>query len=61
MQESKLVKYLGDFLSYNEEDSVYQTVMKRAPVVRHVIHEIRTVIEDLRSERLGALSIAFAL
>ena len=43
------------------EESVHQTVTKRAAIARHAIHEIRNVIEDTRAERMGALNIAFVL
>ena len=59
MKEVKVLKYLGDYLSFSLEDSVHQTVTKRAAVARMAIYEIRTVIEDTRADSLGALNLAF--
>ena len=61
MKEEKVIKYLGDSLTSSLEESVHQTVTKRAAIARHAIHEIRNVIEDTRAERMGALNIAFVL
>ena len=58
MTEETVIKYLGDRISINPEESVYHTVLKRAPIVRHAIFEIRTMIEDLRSSKLGAIKVA---
>ena len=55
MEETNSLKYLGDFISHDLEDSVHQTVLKRAGVVRKTIIDIRTVIEDVRAEKLGAM------
>ena len=52
MKESKVIKYLGDYLSSSLEDSVHQTVMKRSAVVRLAIYEIRTIIEDAREQSI---------
>ena len=43
MKKSKVIKYLGDYLSYSLEDSVHQTVMNRSALVRLAIYEIRTI------------------
>ena len=59
MKKEKVIKYLGDSVSYNLEDSVHQTIVKRAAVSRQAIYEVRTVIEDTRADRLGALDLAF--
>ena len=59
MKEAKAIKLLGDLISINLEESVHQTVMKRAGVVNHAIFEARTVIEDTRANSLGALDVAF--
>ena len=61
MKEEKVIKYLGDSLASSLEESVHQTVVKRVAIVRHSIYEIRTVIEDTRAERLGAINTAFSL
>ena len=59
MKEEKSIKYLGDWLSINLEESVHQTVVKRVAVAKLSVYEIRRVIEDTRAQRLGAVSIAF--
>ena len=61
MKEEKVIKHLGDSLASSLEESVNQTVGRRAGIVRHSIYEIRTVIEDTKAERIGALSTAFSL
>ena len=47
MKETKALKYLGDFLSYDLEDSIHQTVLKRIGIAKHTINEIR-------ADKLGA-------
>ena len=37
MVETKLLNYLGDYLSNSLEDSVHQTVLKRVKVIKHTI------------------------
>ena len=59
MKEAKALKYLGDFLSYDLEDSIQQTVLKRIGVAKHTINEIRAVIEDSRADKIGALDLGF--
>ena len=59
MVETKALKYLGDYLGHDLEDSVHQTVMRRIGVVKHTILEIRAVIEDHRAEHLGSAALAF--
>ena len=59
MKEVKVMKFLGDSLSMYLEESVHQTVVKRAAVARQTIYEIRTVIEDPRAGSVGALGLAF--
>ena len=59
MKEVKVLWYLGDSISYNLEESVYQTVSRRVAVARLSVYEIRAVIEDTRSEKLGSLGVAF--
>ena len=61
MKEVKVLKYLGEFLSVDLAESVHQTVIKRASIVKQTIYEIRAVIEDTRAEHLGALNIAFMI
>ena len=48
-------------MSYNLVESVHQTVIRRASVARLAIYEIRTVIEDTRAEKMGALNLAFSI
>ena len=59
MKEDKAIRYLGDFLTFNLEESVHLTVVKRLGVARQILYEIRAVIEDLRAQRLGSLGTAF--
>ena len=59
MKEVKVLKYLGDHLSFSLEDSAHQTVVKRAAVAKMACYEIRTIIEDSRADRMGALDLAF--
>ena len=59
MKEEKVMKYLGDYLESNLEDSVHTTVVKRVAVAKHAVYEIRTVIEDTRAGKKGALGLAF--
>ena len=59
MKEAKVLKYLGENLSFDLKDSVHQTVLKRIGVAKKTIYEIRAVIEDSRAEKLGAIGLAF--
>ena len=59
MKEVKVLKYLGDYLGFSLEESAHQTVMKRAAVAKMAMYEIRTIIEDARADRMGALNLAF--
>ena len=59
MKEVKVLKFLGDHISYNLEDSVHQNVLKRIGIAKYAIMEIRTVIEDTRADKLGSLNVAF--
>ena len=61
MPETKTLKYLGDHLSYDLEDSAYQTVRKRVILVKQVIYEIRAVVEDSRADKIGSLELAFSI
>ena len=61
MKEVKLLKFLGDYLSFSLEDSVHQTVMKRLGVAKQAIFEIRAVIEDRRASTIGGINIAFKI
>ena len=61
MKEEKVIKYLGNSISFNLEDSVHQTVIRRVAVARQAVYEIRAVVEDTRAEKLGALNVAFSI
>ena len=59
MHETNALKYLGDYLSFDLEDSVFQTITKRVGIVKQTTLEIRSVIEDSRADNLGPISLAF--
>ena len=61
MKECQALKYLGDFIGINLEESAHITVMKRIGVAKKTINDIRTVVEDTRAEKLGAMSLAYEL
>ena len=61
MDEAKSLKYLGDFITINVQESVHETVMKRLGIAKHTFIELRTVIEDTRSEKLGGINIALEI
>ena len=61
MTEVKVLKYLGEQISFNLEDSVHQTVLKRVSMAQHVLLEISTVVDDTRSEVMGSLNVAFSI
>ena len=52
---------MGDFIVINLEESAHITVMKRIGVAKKTINDIRTVVEDTRAEKLGAMSLAYEL
>ena len=57
MSKVASVKYLGDWLSENGlADSVEMTVEKRKGLVSKSIYDIRSVIDDCRSNMIGGLS-----
>ena len=59
MRETNSLKYLGDYLGFDLETSVYQTIVKRVGIVKQTTIEIRAVIEDTRADKLGPISLAF--
>ena len=61
MRETNALKYLGDFISINLEESVHETVTRRIAIAKRTTLDIRAVIEDTRAEKLGAMSLAFEL
>ena len=54
-------KYLGNQLSINASESVAETVKKRTGLATNIIYEIRAVVDDKKSDSIGALSTAFLL
>ena len=58
MKEVKTLKFLGDTLTFNLEESVHETVVRRIGVAKHSIIELRTIIEDTRSKIIGGINIA---
>ena len=61
MEEMNEMKFLGDYLCVDLEESVHKTVVKRAGMAKMAINEIRTVIEDTRASQLGGINLAFTL
>ena len=61
MKQVKTLKYLGDFISTNLSESVHDTVMKRIPVAKMAIYEIRAVIEDRRAKSLGGINVGLMI
>ena len=59
MPEVKVLKYLGEFLSFSSEESVHQTVLNRVKVATQSIYEIRAVVEDFRAQHLGGINVAY--
>ena len=57
MKEENLMKYLGDYFFENTEESVHQTVLKRINIAKHLIHEIRTIVEDVRAKNIGGITL----
>lgn len=53
MKQFSAEKYLGDQLTVSLSESVAATVNKRIGVATHAIFEIRTVVDDCRSEVVG--------
>ena len=61
MKETKALKYLGDFISVDASESVHQTVLKRIPIAKQAIHEIRMIVEDVRADKIGGINVAFTI
>ena len=61
MLEVKVIKFLGDYIAANNQESVHQTVLKRQGLARLAIHEIRAVVEDTRASNIGGINVALAL
>ena len=58
MEESKSVKFLGDYISHNVKESIHETVKKRIVVAKFSLVELRTVIEDSRASTIGGINVA---
>ena len=61
MKQVKNEKYLGDQISGSLKDSTAATVKKRLGVANHAIYEIRSVIEDVRADTVGGMTVAFEI
>ena len=61
MKEVLEVKYLRDFLSFDLEDSVQKTVIRRLGVASHAAYKLGTIIEDTRAAKIGGINIAFQI
>ena len=59
MKYSKSLKYLGEWLKSTCSESVQETVNKRVGIVTKSIFEIRSIVDDSRSNAIGGLSLAF--
>ena len=61
MLEVKVIKFLRDYLSSNNADSVHQTVLRRKGQARQAMFEIRSVVEDTRASHIGGINVALSL
>ena len=61
MTEVKVMKYLGDYVSVSNEESVHETIVKRLGIAKQSISEIKAVVEDVRAEHIGGINLAFSL
>ena len=61
MKETSEVKYLGDFLTEDLSESLHKTLLKRIGIAKHSIYELRAVIEDIRSKRIGGINVGFQI
>ena len=59
MQETKHVKYLGDMVSFDNNESIHETVKRRIGLAKFSVIELRTLIEDTRASKNGGINIAF--
>ena len=55
------VKYLGDQLCVNQSESVFRTIKGRLGVASQAIYEIRSVVDDRRTDAIGRITVAFDL
>ena len=61
MQVVESDRYLGDQLSKNLSESVYETVKKRVALANQSVYEIRAVVDDARADALGRLTVGFTI
>ena len=61
MKEVEEVKYLGEIITMNNDESVHKTVLKRIGLAKRSVIEIRSILEDSRAARLGGINVAFHL
>lgn len=54
-------KFLGDHLSVNLSESIHITVRKRIGLATSAIYEIRTIVDDTRSDSIGGLTVGFQI
>ena len=58
MKEVNAIKFLGDYISFNHEESIHLTVMKRIGAAKHAVSEIKAIIEDRRAKHIGGINLA---
>ena len=61
MDEVDKLKYLGDTISFSNDESIHKTITRRIGVSKFAIVEIRSIIEDSRASILGGINVAFDL
>ena len=61
MKEVVCLKYLGDSLCSTVEESIHQTVIKRIGIAKKAVFEVRAVIEDKRSNKIGGFNVALEI
>ena len=59
MKEVNAIKFLGDYITHNHEESIHLTIMKRVGDVKQAVLEIRAVVEDRSAKHIGGINIAF--
>ena len=57
----KAIKFLGDYVCFSPQESVYQTVLRTKGLARQAMYEIRSVVEDARASHIGGINVALAL
>ena len=61
MKEVKSNKYLGCLLSPSVSETVSNTINSRIGLAKRSIYEIRTVVEDIRADHIGAVQVGLEL